>query len=98
MTIGALSCGGVWASGVMVFTTGTGFVAPPAGCVSGSDRGSENVAPHMLQKIASSAFLLPQAEHVRMVEAPSDSAQTRNNGCSITLDDADRFAFFHDEA
>ncbi len=73
MTIGAPNCGGVWASGVMVLTNGTGFVVPPAGCVTGTDRVSEKVAPHVLQKIASSAFLLPQAEHVRMVEAQSNS-------------------------
>ena len=52
----------------MVLTIGTGFVVPMASGIDSAGPVSLKVAPHALQKTASSAFLLPQAEHCRIVE------------------------------
>lgn len=69
MAMGRGDCAGARASGVIVFTIGTGFVVPPP--ISDGREGwvSGKVAPHVLQKVASSALLLPQDEHCRIVEA-----------------------------
>jgi hypothetical protein len=58
---------------VIVLTTGTGFATPPTGCEGCRDLLSAKTIPHVLQKAASSAFPLPQAEHCRMVETELDS-------------------------
>jgi hypothetical protein len=52
---------------VIVLTTGTGFVAT-GDCMGCGDWPSVKDTPHMLQNTASSALLLPQDGHRRIVE------------------------------
>jgi hypothetical protein len=52
----------------MVFTIGTGFAVPTVSGVDSAGLASLKVVPHALQKTASSEFLLPQAEHCRIVK------------------------------
>lgn len=60
--------GGACASGVIVLTIGAGFVVPPPTCTGCGGWVAAKETPHVLQNTASSALLLPQAGHCRILE------------------------------
>jgi len=67
LIIGGANWTGDCASGEIVLTTGTGFIALEVTCIGCVGWDPEIVAPQVLQKTVPSAFLLPQAEHCNMV-------------------------------
>jgi len=68
---------------------------PWVGCMGCGTLVSARATPHVLQYIASSEFLPPQAEHIRILNPWLILLRTRNNGCSVNSAPAVRFAHSH---